>query len=60
MPVGDLIKTARYYSMKTLIAESVKRFSPSSTDAGGERIHRESRWVPLVCDLIYRGKNRLE
>ena len=25
-----------------------------------ERIHPESRRVPLECDLIYRGKNRLK
>jgi IS4 transposase len=25
-----------------------------------ERIHPESGWVPMVCDLIYGGKNRLK
>jgi hypothetical protein len=36
------------------------RSQPQVENCRTERIHPESRWVPLVCDLIYRGKNRLK
>jgi hypothetical protein len=36
------------------------RSQPQVANCRTERIHPESRWVPLVCDLIYRGKHHLK